>query len=157
MTLTIKHGRHPKWIRAMISILLCIDCCFAQSGLSNSSGIAAHSCAGLHAGIQAQIAPGAAQPSVMVSFLLLNDGEKPIDVAEKTWKIIIDGSVLTDSGMIFGNGPAPAGGWTALSPGANYQLGKALPISTYFPKKGNYKVSWKGLGFQSSTIVITIE
>lgn len=115
------------------------------------------SCAGLHAGIRAEINRVTEEPSVVVSFILLNDAEKPIDVGSSTWQIVIDGSPLSNSGMIFGNGPSPVGGWTTLAPGANYELGKSLSISTYFWKKGIHTVSWRGSGFQSSTITITIE
>jgi hypothetical protein len=58
--------------------------------------------------------------------------------------------------MIFGNGPGPVGGWNELSPGQNYQFAKALPVSVYFKKPGEYRVSWKADGFQSPTILVRI-
>ena len=143
-----------KWTQPIILIFLCTGYCLAQTRPSNSSGTEMQSCTGLHAGIQVQLNQGTEEPSVLVSFILLNDGEKPIDVAAATWQIIIDGNPLSNSGVIFGNGPRPVGGWTTLAPGANYQLGKSFPISTYFWKKGTYKVSWRGSGFQSSTVTI---
>ena len=47
----------------------------------------------------------------MLSFILLNDSEKPINAAEEGWTIVIDGKELEDSGYTFGNGPGPVGGW----------------------------------------------
>jgi hypothetical protein len=54
---------------------------------------------------------------VQLSFMLLNDSDAPTDVNSESWKIVIDGSELKDSGMIFGNGPEPTGGYHILKPG----------------------------------------
>jgi hypothetical protein len=117
----------------------------------------AKNCPGLHAGIRAQIISSNPEtPSVMLSFLLLNDSETPVDVEAGSWRIIVNGSELNDSGMIFGNGPMPIGGYQVLKPGESYEFGVALPIAEYFLPNGQYKVSWKGAAFQSSTIMVTI-
>jgi hypothetical protein len=50
----------------------------------------------------------------------------------------------------------PVGGYGRLKPGENYQFDKALPTTKYFPHAGEYKIAWKGNGFESSTITITI-
>jgi hypothetical protein len=92
----------------------------------------------------------------MLTFVLLNDSETPVDVEAGSWKIVLDGSELSDSGMIFGNGPTPEGGYRILKPGESYELGTALPIVEYFLPNGQHKVSWKGTGFESSTITVTI-
>jgi hypothetical protein len=111
----------------------------------------------LHAGIRAQIiAPSTDTPSVMLLFVLLNDSEKPLDVEARSWTLVLNGKDLNDSGMLFGNGPMPVGGYRILKPGESYEFGKALPIAEYFPSNGQYKVKWKGAAFQSPTITVTI-
>jgi|ERR1700736_3867419 hypothetical protein len=95
-------------------------------------------------------------PSVLLMFVLLNDGEFPIDVEGRAWKLVINGKELPESGWIFGNGPAPVGGWDALKPGDSYHFGKSLRISDYFPRHGKYGVSWRGKAFQSSEINVEI-
>jgi hypothetical protein len=112
---------------------------------------------GLHAGIRAQITPAYTEtPSVMLSFVLLNDSETPVDVEVASWRIVVNGSELSDSAMIFGNGPEPVGGYRILKPGETYEFGKALSIARYFLPNGQYKVSWKGAAFQTPTISVTI-
>jgi len=117
-------------------------------------------CAGLHAGITAQLVPlkaGYSDPEhVLLAFLIVNDSDSVRNVAAGSWKLIINGAELPDSGMIFGNGPGPVGGWNELNPGENYQFGKGLPVSTYFKKPGEYRISWRAQGFQSSTVSIRI-
>src|SRR5580658_6378755 len=117
----------------------------------------AKTCAALHAGIRAQIIPPYTEtPSVMLSFLLLNDSETPVDVDAGSWKIVVNGGELNDSGYIFGNGPHPIGGFRVLNPGESYEFAAQLPIVKYFLPNGQYRVSWKGAAFQSPTITVTI-
>ena len=117
-------------------------------------------CSGLHAGIRAELVrrdPNYSRPAfVMVSFVLLNDGQSPINSTQGGWQIVIDGKELSDSGFIVGNGPQPEGGWGILKPGESYEFGKELEISRYFPKLGEHTLSWKGQLFQSSTIKVII-
>jgi hypothetical protein len=114
-------------------------------------------CHGLHVGLRAQIIPPYTEtPSVMLTFVLLNDSDTPLDVESGSWRIVINGSELNDSGMIFGNGPGPVAGYKVLKPGETYEFGKALPIAEYFLPNGQYKVSWKGAAFQSPGITVTI-
>jgi len=49
----------------------------------------AKTCAGLHADIRAQIMPPNTEtPSVILTFLLLNDSETPLDVEAGSWRIV---------------------------------------------------------------------
>jgi len=117
-------------------------------------------CGGLHAAIRGELVrrnpPNTQPPFVMLTFILLNDSENPIDAVQEGWKIVIDGQELKDSDFIFGNGPAPAGGWGTLKPGESYEFGKGLELSRYFPAERAYRVSWKGKGFRSSTITVSV-
>jgi hypothetical protein len=88
--------------------------------------------------------------------LLVNDSDSSVDVAAESWKIIVNGAELPDSGWIFGNGPMPTTGWTHLSPGEHYELGKALSLAQYFPQPGEYRISWKGKSFQSPAITLKL-
>jgi hypothetical protein len=119
-----------------------------------------NTCGGLHAAISGEVVrrdPLATQsPYVMLTFVLLNDSEAPINTVEGSWQIVIDGKELKDSDSIFGNGLQPVGGWGVLKPGESFQFGKGLALSNYFSDEREYKVSWKGKGFQSSTIVVRI-
>ena len=138
----------------MLSFALAIS--VAEKPPSNESSVS-KSCPGLHAGIRSQIMPPYTEtPSVMLSFILLNDSDAPVDVEAGSWKIVIDGTDLKDSGMIFGNGPMPGGGYRILKPGESYEFGKALSIVEYFLPNGQHRVSWKGTGFESPTITLTI-
>jgi len=92
----------------------------------------------------------------MLVFVLLNDGEVPVDVEDRSWKLMINGTEVIDPNGIFGNGPAPAGGFGVLKPGESYEFGKSLPIADYFPQNGEYRVSWRGKAFRSPTISITM-
>jgi hypothetical protein len=63
------------------------------------------SCRGLHAGIRVEFVgryEPFTQPSyVMISFVLLNDDDKPLDTSEASWRLIIDGREVGDSGIVF--------------------------------------------------------
>jgi hypothetical protein len=113
-------------------------------------------CAGLHAGVTAQLTQGYDETSVMVAFLLLNDSETAQSTAAESWRIVVDGKELEDSGYILGNGPAPIGGYGTLSSGAAFNFGKALPIAKYFPERREYRISWKGRYFESPTVTVRI-
>jgi hypothetical protein len=118
------------------------------------------SCGGLHAAIRGELVrrdpPYTQPPFVMLTFILLNDSEVPINAVEGGWQIVIDGKELKDSDFIFGNGPGPVGGYGILKPGESYELGKGLELSRYFPEEREHRVSWKGKGFQSSTITVRV-
>src|SRR5689334_8130701 len=96
-------------------------------------------CAGLHAGLMAQLANknlGIVEPSVTIFFLLLNDSASDLDTAEGSWRIVINGKELQDSNFIFGNGPRPSAGFGRISSGANFNFTYALPIAKYFREPG---------------------
>jgi hypothetical protein len=118
------------------------------------------SCGGLHAAIRGELVrrdpPYTQPPFVMLTFILLNDSDAPINAVEGGWQIVIDGREQKDSALIFGNGPEPVGGYGILKPGESYELGKGLELSRYFPEEREYEVSWKGKGFQSSTITVSV-
>src|ERR1700759_3210069 len=90
--------------------------------------VALHSqCApGLHAGIQAVNFGSSKEAHVLLSFLLLNDSSTEIDLKPESWKLVINGKELEDSGMIFVNGPMPAKGLAPLQPGDNYVVAEPL-------------------------------
>ncbi len=115
---------------------------------------------GLHAGIQAQILAlqegYTDEPRVELFLVLLNDSNTPLNVRAKSWKIVVNGTELEDSGGIFGNGPEPVGGYDTLKPGEYYSFGKALSVKEYFPSPREYRVAWKGNGFESPAITVII-
>ncbi len=94
---------------------------------------------------------------LMLHFTLVNDGDAVINPQVKSWKIMVNGVELKDSGFIsgfiFGNGPRGAGS-EALPPGDNLRFGYAL--GEYFGKPGIYTVSWKGNGFETLPIVFRV-
>ena len=152
MPLALSSRLSGKMLVTMLAAIL-IPSIAAQNTLEQS-------CGGLHAAIRGELVrrdpPYTEPPFVMLSFILLNDSEKPINSAEEGWTIVIDGKELGDSGYILGNGPGPVGGWGVLNPGESYQFGKELPLSRYFPEEREYRVFWKGKGFRSSTITVNV-
>lgn len=114
-------------------------------------------CGGLHAALRGEPSPPYQQPPVVqLTFILLNDSENPINAVEERWKIVIDGKELKDSDFILCCGPRPSGGFGTLKPGESYDFGVALERGKYFPEKREYRVFWKGKGFQSSTITVDL-
>jgi hypothetical protein len=73
----------------------------------------------------------------MLTFILLNDSEKPIKTLEGSWTIVIDGKELDNSGIIFGNGPGPVGGWGTLNPGNHMNLGRDSNSADIFRRNRN--------------------
>lgn len=138
-----------------------IAVCFAPSiaGRRNLRGQKQFekSCGGLHAGIHAEVIrrdPNYSRPSVvMVTMVLLNDGDTPFNSIERGWSVVIDGKYLSDSSSVLDNRFQPGG---ILNPGESYQLAAQLEISKYFPELGEHTLSWKGQGFHSSTIKVEI-
>jgi hypothetical protein len=114
-------------------------------------------CGGLHVAIRAELVrrdpPYTQPPFVMVTFILLNDGESPVNSTEEGWKLFIDGK---EQDGVWNNGPQPIGGYGNLNPGESYELGMALELSRFFPEERDYKVYWKGKRFHSSTITVKV-
>ena len=127
-----------------------------QVGPVSVSAKAPGSCSGLHAGVYAAGGQGYNPPSVVVALYLLNDTDSSLNVSAGSWKLVIDGVELADSGFIFGNGPMPMGGYRVLAAGQHYELGKTLPISRYFSRPGEHTVSWKGNAFQSPAVTVVV-
>lgn len=162
LTMIGEPNRSSKKTLAVIMMIAasCLIPAIAGQTTPRNSGPAERNCGGLHAGIRAVLVrrgpPDTQPPFVMLNFVLLNDGDTIVNSTAEGWKIVIDGKELSDSDWIFGNGPMPTGGYGNLNPGDSYELGKGLEISKYFPEERLYQVSWKGKGFQSSTIPIRI-
>ena len=74
----------------------------------------AMNCGGLHAAIRGELVrrdpPNTGPPFVMLTFILLNDSDAPMNAVGGGWQMVIDGKELPDSGVIFDNGPGPVGG-----------------------------------------------
>ena len=88
-----------------------------------------------------------------IEFSLVNQGNKVIDPKVPESHIVINGKELTDSGSILKHSLKDAT-TEALSPGDTLQFGVVL--GDHFKEPGLYQVSWKGVGFQSSEIVLRI-
>jgi hypothetical protein len=93
-------------------------------------------------------------PTEMLIFHLANHSHANADSESRTWKLVIDDKDVVDSGMIFGNGPGPIGGYGTLQPGSSYDFGKNLPLVRYFPEDRQYKVCWRGSHFRSDVIIV---
>jgi hypothetical protein len=149
---------NPIWLGKLLTIAAFLLTSLVPSTAAEKQS--ERSCGGLHAGIRGELVrrdPLYTQPPfVMLTFTLLNDSDVPVNAVEGGWQIVIDGEELKDSDFIFGNGPSPDGGYGILKPGESYELGKGLDLSKYFPEEREYRVSWKGKGFQSSTITVKI-
>jgi len=88
-----------------------------------------------------------------IEFSLVNDGDKAIDPEIAESRIVINGKELTDSGSILNRSLKDAT-IKALSPGDMLQFGVVL--GNHIKEPGLYQVSWQGVGFQSSEVVLRI-
>ena len=116
----------------------------------------AQSCPGLHAGIMApqvlQHSGNSATSVVSLALLLLNDSDSPMDKEVSSWRISIDGVDVPNRQTVGGALIPPA----PLQPSEHFKWGIGLPVATYFPHAGDYRVSWRGKHFQSPTITVKI-
>jgi hypothetical protein len=148
------------WLRPFILPLIILGSLGLVMASAPQTRINEKSCHGLHAGIRVDFVrryEPFTQPSyVMISFVLLNDDDKPLDTSEASWRLIIDGREVGDSGIVFGNGLGPIGGWKTLNPGATAEFSKGLDADKYFPEPHRYKLSWKGRGFQSPAVEVIV-
>jgi hypothetical protein len=85
-----------------------------------------------------------------IEFTLVNDGDKVIDPKIAESHIFINGNEFTEPGSVFGKDAS----FKALSPGEILRFDWLL--GDYLKEPGLYQVSWKGVGFQSSEIVLRI-
>jgi hypothetical protein len=106
----------------------------------------------LNASIKAESVQNRAERYEMISFHLENTSTGAVECRPETWSLIVDGKELVDSGMIFGNGPGPVGGYGTLRPGASFGFSKALDLVRYFPENKEHTVQWKGAGFTSNIV-----
>jgi hypothetical protein len=90
---------------------------------------------------------------LLVHFTLVNDGSETLDPRIESSKIIINGVELEESGFILSNGPKDKR-WRALPSGDSLELTYAL--EKYFKEPGIYRVSWKGEGFETPTIIFRV-
>jgi hypothetical protein len=110
--------------------------------------------AGLWAGLAVNhsVVQRGATNELIVEFTLVNDAERPLDPKITDSRIIIDGVVAGDSGLIFGNGP-PARR-EPLAPGGHLQFTCAL--GRYVPAPGVHQLVWEGAGFRSPKLTIRV-
>jgi len=90
---------------------------------------------------------------LIIEFTLVNDGDKVIDPKIADSRIVINGTELSDSGLILSSVQKGAR-FRALPPGESLQL--ECLLGDQFKQPGIYHISWKGAGFQSSEIVLRI-
>ena len=88
-----------------------------------------------------------------IEFTLVNDGDKVIDPKIPESRIVIDGKELGESGSILSS-VQKGTRFKALPPGESLQFDRLL--GDQFKEPAIYRVSWKGIGFQSSEIVLRI-
>ena len=88
-----------------------------------------------------------------IDFTLVNDGNEVIDPKIPESRIVINGKEFGDSGVIFGL-VQKGTRFKELPPGESLQFDRLL--GDQFKKPAIYRVSWKGVGFQSSEIVLRI-
>ncbi len=86
----------------------------------------------------------------MISFHLENKSPDAVECRPETWIIMVDGKELADSGLIFGNGPSPVGGYGSLPAGTSFDFAKGLDIVRYFPDFKEHSVQWRAAGFTSN-------
>jgi hypothetical protein len=88
-----------------------------------------------------------------IGFSLVNDGDKVIDPKIAYSHIVINGKELTDAGLILSS-VAKDRRFTALAPGDSLQF--SLLLGDDFKEPGSYRISWKGVDFQSPETVLRI-
>jgi hypothetical protein len=140
-------------MKSLLGILSITVAFLIPAGSKSQIAETPNACSGLHAGISAQIqkaesGPPAVSPYVMLTFVLLNDSDAPVNSTEGGWRLYIDDTELPNSESIFFDGIQPLGGFGILKPGESYQFGKGL-------NESEHKVYWAGKGFRSPTITVT--
>jgi hypothetical protein len=89
----------------------------------------------------------------MLSFGMVNDGNKPVDPKVSSWRLNINGKDHPDSAFTFANGPRDAR-WKSLPAGDRLQF--AYAMGDWFKERGIYRVVWRGEGFESSPVVFRV-
>jgi hypothetical protein len=88
-----------------------------------------------------------------IELTLVNDGDKVIDPKIPESQVLINGKELSDAGLILSS-IEDVTRLKALPPGESLRFD--CPLGDQFKKPAIYRVSWKGVGFQSSEIVLRI-
>jgi hypothetical protein len=88
-----------------------------------------------------------------IQFSLVNDGDKAIDPKIAESRIMINGKEVADSDSVFAGVPKDVRS-KALAPGESLQFD--VPLGDHFNEPGVCRISWQGVGFQSSEIELRI-
>jgi hypothetical protein len=88
-----------------------------------------------------------------ITFALVNDGDKVVDLEILSSQLLVNGEELKDWPMIVSNGPRDER-WGALP--AEDDLVFSYALGDYFKAAGIYRVSWKGKGFQTTEVVFRV-
>ncbi len=88
-----------------------------------------------------------------IEFTLVNDGNKVTDPKIADSRIVINGTELSDSGLILSSVQKGAR-FRALPPGESLQL--ECLLGDQFKEPGTYRVSWRNADFGSPEIVVRI-
>ena len=89
----------------------------------------------------------------MVTFSLVNDGEKTVDPKVGESDLVINGKKMEDWRFTASNGPRDAR-WQALPPGGDILFG--YDLHRHFTAPGTYRVVWKGDGYESAEVVFRV-
>jgi RNA polymerase sigma-70 factor (ECF subfamily) len=90
---------------------------------------------------------------LIMTFTMLNKGDKVIDPDISGARIIVNGKELVGSSLLLGNGPRDVN-FDKLPPGQRTQF--AIALGDYFKKPGVYRVSWEGRAFRAPEIVFRV-
>jgi hypothetical protein len=85
----------------------------------------------------------------MVSFALVNDGDKAVNPEIDSSQFMVNGKELKDWGFIIRNGPRGED-FESLAAGQAVRFGKGM--GRYFSEPGVYRVQWKGKAFESAVL-----
>ena len=90
----------------------------------------------------------------LITFHLTNHSDRSLSTAENSWVLVIDGKLAPDPGGQLWMGPRPSGGYGTLAPGRDFEFGKALALSEYFPEPRKYTLFWRAAAFRSNTLIV---
>jgi hypothetical protein len=141
------------WLMSCTILLFSSTALWSQSH-STEAVAPAENTLGLHGKLSAQ--PGFYGDSRLetLTLCLSNNSDQTRDSSPESWVLVIDDKNVPDSGMMFLNGGAPAGGYKTVPPGHTFIFGKGLPRLKYFPEARNYRVYWKSASFRSNTVIV---
>jgi hypothetical protein len=85
----------------------------------------------------------------MVSFALVNDGDKTVNPEIDSSQLLLNGNALKDWPFIIRNGPRGED-FQSLPKGQAVRFGKGM--GRYFSEPRLYKLQWKGKAFESAVV-----